>query len=127
MVAIGVGDEYLSESRRTNYLYDALHTDGVELVEDVVEKEQGCGARGSALEEVKLRQFECHGKCLVLTLTALTLHLMVAEGEEQVVAMHAMERISHCPILESVATDDLSERSSTAMRLIADAHLFATT
>ena len=108
MVAVGVGDEYLSKTRRTNNLHNTLHTVGVEFVEDVVEQEQRCCARGSALEEVKLCQFECHGKGFVLSLTALALHLMRAEGEEQVVAMHTMQGIAHCPVLEAVAPDDLA-------------------
>ena len=49
MVAVGVGDEYLSESRRTNNLYKRLHTVGGEFVEDVVEQNQRSCAGGSSL------------------------------------------------------------------------------
>ena len=41
MGAVGIGDEYLAKARAGYKLHYALHTCGVELVEYVVEQEQG--------------------------------------------------------------------------------------
>ena len=43
MVAVGVGDEYLAEAVAGHQSDDLLHAVGIELVEDVVEQEQGQG------------------------------------------------------------------------------------
>lgn len=123
MVAIGVGDEYLTEIGRAHYLNNALHTTCIQLVEDIVEKEKRGGMGGGALEEVKLCQLERDGKRLVLTLAALALHLMTSKSEDKVVAVDSMQGIAHGTVLMAVATDDLVERTAAAMALITDIDL----
>ena len=44
MSAVGVRDEDLAIVRSGYELDDLLHTTGVELVEDIVEQQQRCGA-----------------------------------------------------------------------------------
>ena len=74
MVAVGVGDEYLSELIAPHNLYNLLHPGSIEFVENVVEQEdRRCTAIG-LFEEIKLRQLESDGKRLVLPLAPLLLH-----------------------------------------------------
>ena len=57
MVAIGIGDEYLSEVVAGDEAHYLLHTLGIELVKDVIEQQEGRGLRTCTLQEVELRQF----------------------------------------------------------------------
>ena len=91
MVAIGIGDEYLSEVVAGHQTYNLLHTLGVELVEDVVEQQQRRRLRARPLQEVKLRQFQGYDIGLVLSLRTLALHQMTVERKLQVVTMHAVQ------------------------------------
>ena len=58
MLAVGVGDEDLSEGVAGDEVDDLLHATGVELVEDVVQQEQGGGLAACSLQEVELGEFQ---------------------------------------------------------------------
>ena len=68
VLAVGVGDEDLSEGIAGDDVDDLLNALGIEFVEDVVEKEEGSGAAACAFEEIKLCEFEGNHIGLVLPL-----------------------------------------------------------
>ena len=58
MLPIGVCNEYLSELVAGHEFHDLLHAVGIELVEDIIEQEQGRGLVIRPFQEVKLCQFQ---------------------------------------------------------------------
>ena len=123
VVTVRVGDEDLSEGVTGDKIDDLLYASGIELVEDVVEQEQGSGGRGCPAEKVKLGQFQGEHECLCLSLTALAPHGVVADEHLQVVAVNAVERIAHGTVLEAVALDHFEQRTPLAVGHIAEGHL----
>lgn len=111
MVAVGVGDEYLTETIARNQLHDRFNSLGIKFVEYIVKQEQWRGVGTGALQETELRQLQGNDECLVLSLATLTLHRIVAKRKLQVVAMHTMQRIAHGTVLESISLDYLDRKS----------------
>ena len=58
MVAVGVGNEYLTVGVARYQFHNALHSQGIEFVEYVVEQQQWGSGVGCFAQEVKLRQFQ---------------------------------------------------------------------
>ena len=116
MVAIGIGDEYLSEVVAGDEAHYLLHTLGIELVKDVIEQQEGRGLRTCTLQEVELRQFQGYDIGLVLSLRTLALHQMTVERKLQVVTMDTMQRIAHGKVFVAVSLDDLQQRTTLTMR-----------
>ena len=123
MVTVGIGDENLTEVVARHQLHDCLHSLGIQLVEDVIQEEQRRGVRHRTAKEIKLRQLQCEHKRLVLSLTSLTLHLIVAYQHLQVIPMHTMQRVAHGTILEPVSLNHIQQRTSLTMRHIPQLHL----
>ena len=106
MVTIRICDENLSKlvpCHKTHNLFDPL---GIQLIEDIIEQEEWGSLCVRALEKIKLREFQGDHKRLVLTLTALALHLMAAVHDLQVVTMDAVKLIDYGAILEAITLDD---------------------
>ena len=68
MVAVGVRNEYLSEALTTHQFHYLLNPFGIQLVEDIVEKEQRCRAGSDTAQEVELRKLQGYEKSLTLPL-----------------------------------------------------------
>ena len=119
MVAVGVGDEYLSEVGTGDELHDLFHTVCVELVENVVKQQHGCGVGGSAFEKVELCKLQRKNEGLVLTLASFALHLIAVEQHFKVVAMHAVKRIAYGTVAETVALYYIEQVATLGMRHIA--------
>ena len=122
MLAVGVGNEYLTEAVAGHQAHNLLHPLSIQFVEEVVEQQERRRFRCRALEEVELSQFQRDDKRLVLSLRAFALHGMPTQRELQVVAMDAVERIAHGQVFLAVAPDDLQQRAALAVRRIAQAH-----
>ena len=91
MLAVGVGDEDLTELLASDELHDLFDAAGIELVEDVVEQQDGGAASIGAFEEVELCKFQCNNEGFVLSLTAFSFDGMPAKGEDEVIAMDTVE------------------------------------
>ena len=68
VLAVGVGDEDLSEGIAGDEVDDLFDALGIELVEDVVEQEQGSGLAACPLEKIELGELEGDDVGLVLSL-----------------------------------------------------------
>ena len=125
MAAVGVGDEDLTELLAGNEGDNLFHAAGVELVEDVVEQQDRGVAAVGATEKVELCQLQGYDEGLVLSLTALAAYGVAAKGEDEVVAVDAVQRIAHDAVFGPVALDDLEEWATLAMGDVFDGHLLA--
>ena len=54
MVAVGIGDEYLSKIGTRYQVDNRLYPLGIQLVEDIVEQQEGRSTRYRASQEIKL-------------------------------------------------------------------------
>lgn len=88
--AVGVGDEDLAEGWGAYQFYYVFYAVGVELVEDVVQQQQGRGGRDGLAQEVELGQFECNDVCLGLSLAAFTSDGIRVDEHLEVVAVYAV-------------------------------------
>lgn len=90
VVAIGIRHEGLSKTVAADQFYNLLHTAGVQLVEDVIQQEDGCGLLPGVVKEVELCQFQGDEVRLILSLTTLSLEWETAERHLKVVLVNAM-------------------------------------
>ena len=121
--AVGVGDEDLAEGIARDQIDDLLHTLGIELVEDVVEQEQGRGLAARPLQEVELRQLQRDDIGLVLPLRALALDGIAAQRHLQLILVDAVERVAHDAVLLTVALNDVEQRTPLTMARVVERHL----
>ena len=104
MVTVGVRDEYLAKAVTRNQADYLLHPAGIQLVEDIVQQQQGSGLGCRTFQEVELRQFQGEDISLVLSLRTLALHGMVPQRKFQVVTMDTMQGIAYSTVLSTVTT-----------------------
>ena len=80
VLAVGVGDEDLSEIGTIDQVDDTLNAMTIKLVEDVVEEQDGALVEYAGIaEEERLAEFERQQESLLLPLAAYTLDRVVAE------------------------------------------------
>ena len=93
ILTIGIGDKDLSEYVARNELHDVFDTIGIELVEEIVEQQDG-GSIAMVGKEIILRQLEGYEVCLALSLRAYALHGVFAQRHLHIVAVYAMGGIA---------------------------------
>ena len=79
MVAIGICYKNLTIFIARYKFYYLLHTSGIKLVEDIVEKKKRRRLLYSAAQKLKLRHFQRKNKCLILPLAAFMLHVITVK------------------------------------------------
>lgn len=115
MLAVGVGDEDLSEGIAGDEVDNLFDTLGIEFVEDVVEEEQGSGFASCAFEKVELGEFQGDDVGLVLPLGTFTFDGIASEGHLQFVFVDAMQGITHDAVFDTVTLDDVEQVTSLTM------------
>ena len=90
MLAVGVGDEYLSETIARYQVHNLFHPVGIKLVEDVVEQQNWCRMRRRVAQEVELRKLQTCYVSLVLSLRTFSLYQMSAKCALQIVAVDSV-------------------------------------
>ena len=91
VLAVGVGDEDLSEIGTIDQVDDTLNALTIKLVEDVVEEQDGALVEHTSIaEEECLAEFERQQESLLLPLAAYTLDRVVAERHLQFVLVDAL-------------------------------------
>lgn len=111
VAAVGIGNEYLSETFGGHRLDDAADASGVQLVENVVKQKQWPQAAGAA-QEIVLRETQRDGERLALTLRGRAAHGQPVEGKFEVVAVRADGGVAqHGVAGESLAEQCFQSRS----------------
>ena len=91
VLAVGVGDEDLSEIGTVDQVDDTLNTLTIKLVEDVVEEQDGTLVEYAGIaEEECLTELEGQQESLLLPLAAYTLDRVVAERHLEFVLVDAL-------------------------------------
>ena len=91
VLAVGVGDEDLSEIRTVDQVDDTLNSLTVQFVKDVVEEQDRALVEHTSIaEEECLAEFERQQESLLLPLAAYTLDRVLAERHLQFVLMDAL-------------------------------------
>ena len=91
VLAVGVGDEDLSEIGTVDQVDDTLNTLTIKLVEDVVEEQDGLLVEYAGIaEEECLTELEGQQESLLLPLAAYTLDRVVAERHLEFVLVDAL-------------------------------------
>ena len=91
VLAVGVGDEDLSEIGTVDQVDDTLNALTIKLVEDVVEEQDGALVEHTSIaEEERLTELEGQQESLLLPLAAHTLDRVVAERHLEFVLVDAL-------------------------------------
>ena len=91
VLAVGVGDEDLSEVGTVDQVDDTLNALTIKFVEDVVEEQDGALVEYAGIaEEECLTEFERQQESLLLPLAAYTLDRVVAERHLEFVLVDAL-------------------------------------
>lgn len=106
VVAVGVGDECLSEGISAHQCHDAFHSLRVQSVEDVIQQQYWPGSAARMVQKLVLCQFQCHQHGLVLSLASFSAYWISVYHHLQVIAVYAMQRVSYGQVLVAVTLDD---------------------
>ena len=66
-------------------------------------------------QQFKLRQLQCNDKCFLLSLRPFAFHLVPVEHDFQVIAVDAVQRVTHSPVFPSVALYHFQQRPTLAV------------
>ena len=125
VVAVGVRDEGLSELPAAHEPYNLFHPRGIQLVEDVIEEQDGSRAAARAVQELELGQLQGNEVRLVLSLAAFTLHGVAAQRHLQVILVDAVQGVAHGTVLMAVALYGVEQGATAAVRDVGQCHLLA--
>ena len=108
MLAVHIGNKYLSEFVARDKVYYLLDTLRVELVENIIKQQKRCLAALTA-QKIELRQFERHQIALVLPLRTLLFYGVATELHHKLVAVNALCSVPHAVIVVARAAKSIGK------------------
>ena len=124
VVAVGVGDEDLSKVVAAHIVDNATHAAGIELVENIVEQQEGRAPLTVVFEIEELRQFHGDEEGLDLSLRGFSAHAVAVHLQVEVVLVGAVEGVADDVFADTTFAQYRSERAAVAVTLVGDAHRF---
>src|SRR5574344_2355091 len=118
MISVSIRYKNLTEIITCNNIHNLFYPISIQLIKDIIQKQQRDHLIASPLKKIELRQFKCYRKCLVLPLRPLAFNCITTNSHFQIVTVDTMQGISDCQILKSVTLYDIKQWTALAMRYV---------
>lgn len=118
MVSVGIGDEGLPEIVVAHQRYYSFNAVCIQTVKNVVKQQYWPCSTACFAQEIVLSQFHGYQHSFVLSLTAFPAYGIAVYGHFQIVAMCAVQGISHGHVFMPVLLDNIYQRASLTMTCV---------